>query len=178
MTAADIAHALGDARREGRAWALGRGRCLASHAAHSQLKGDQPWEAAYPMRPHVPKPGAGNTGPRGVRIADSGYVSPIAPQCMPVDKIRVGKRHRKEMGDLNGLAASMHASGLLHLLCGERRVAAAKLIRWKTILVRRLTSFTNEVPAAGLATHTAGKFFNCVEGQLWSMKSRNPSSKS
>jgi hypothetical protein len=32
--------------------------------------------------------------------------------------------------------------------------------------------------AAGLATHTAGKFFNCVEGQLWPMKLRNPSSKS
>jgi len=139
------------------------------------------------MPPHVPKPGAGDTGPRGVRIADGGYGSPITLQCMPVDKIRVGKRHRKDMGDLDGLAASVHASGLLHpivvspdglLLGGERRVAAAKLIRWKTILVRRLTSLTNEVPAAGLATHTAGKFFNCVEGQLWPMKSRNPSSKS
>ena len=31
-------------------------------------------------------------------------------------------------------------------------------------VVRRLTSLTNEVSAAGLATHTAGKFFNCVEG--------------
>jgi ParB/Sulfiredoxin domain len=119
------------------------------------------------MRPHVPKPGAGNTGPRGVRIADSGYVSPIAPQCTPVDKIRVGKRHRKDMGDLDGLAASMHASGLLHpivvspdglLLGGERRAAAAKLIRWKTILVRRLTSLTNEVPAAGLATIRRASF--------------------
>jgi ParB-like chromosome segregation protein Spo0J len=139
------------------------------------------------MPPHVPKPGAGNTGPRGVGIADGDYSSPITPQYMPIDKIRVGKRHRNDMGDLDALAANMHAVGLLQpivvtpdglLLCGERRIAAAKLIRWKTILVRRLTSLTNEVPAARLAIHMAGKFFNCVEGQLWPMKSRNPSSKS
>jgi ParB family transcriptional regulator, chromosome partitioning protein len=48
------------------------------------------------------------------------------------------------MGDLNALAANMRALGLLHpivvapdglLLCGERRVAAAKLLGWKTIPV-------------------------------------------
>ena len=96
------------------------------------------------MPPHVPKPGAGDTGPRGVRIADGGYGSPITLQCMPVDKIRVGKRHRKDMGDLDALAANMDALGLLHpvvvapdglLLSGERRVAAAKLLGWKTIPV-------------------------------------------
>ena len=63
---------------------------------------------------------------------------------MPVDKIRVGKRHRKDMGDLEALAANMDALGLLHpvvvapdglLLSGERRVAAAKLLGWKTIPV-------------------------------------------
>ena len=51
------------------------------------------------MPPHVPKPGAGDTRPRGVRIADGEYGSPITSQCMPVDKIRVGKRHRKDIGD-------------------------------------------------------------------------------
>jgi len=96
------------------------------------------------MPPHVPKPGAGDTRPRGVRIADGEYGSPITSQCMPVDKIRVGKRHRKDMGDLDALAANMDALGLLHpvvvapdglLLSGERRVAAAKLLGWKTIPV-------------------------------------------
>src|SRR5262249_31463818 len=88
------------------------------------------------MPPHEPKPGAGDNGPRGVRIADGGYGSPITLQCMPVDKIRVGKRHRKDVGDLNAFAASMNALGLLHrlvvtsdgLLCGERRVSTAKLL--------------------------------------------------
>jgi ParB family chromosome partitioning protein len=68
----------------------------------------------------------------------------VTPQCMSVDKIRVGTRHRKDMGDLDALAASMDALGLLHpvvvapdglLLCGERRVAAAKLLGWETIPV-------------------------------------------
>jgi len=59
------------------------------------------------MPPHVPKPGAGDTGPRGVRIADGGYASPITPQCMPVDKIRVGERHRRDPGDIAGLAESI-----------------------------------------------------------------------
>ena len=32
------------------------------------------------MPQHVPKPGAGDTGPRRIRIADSGYGSLITPQ--------------------------------------------------------------------------------------------------
>jgi hypothetical protein len=61
------------------------------------------------MSPHVPKPGAGDTGPRGVRIADGEYGSPITSQCMPVDKIRIGKRHRKDTGDLDALAVNIDA---------------------------------------------------------------------
>lgn len=62
----------------------------------------------------------------------------------PISSIHIGERHRKDMGDLNALAANMRALGLLHpivvapdglLLCGERRVAAAKLLGWKTIPV-------------------------------------------
>jgi hypothetical protein len=59
------------------------------------------------MPQHVPKPGAGDTGPRGVRIADGEYGSPITSQCMPVDKIRIGKRHRLDLGDIAGLAESI-----------------------------------------------------------------------
>ena len=62
---------------------------------------------------------------------------------MPVDAIRVGARHRKDMGDLEGLAASI-AERLLHpvvvrpdglLIAGERRLRAAQLLGWKTIPV-------------------------------------------
>ena len=66
------------------------------------------------MPPHAPKPGAGDTGLRGVRIADGEYGSPITSQCMPVDKIRIGKRHRLDFGDVAGLAESVEDVGLLH----------------------------------------------------------------
>jgi ParB-like chromosome segregation protein Spo0J len=87
------------------------------------------------MPQHVPKPGAGDTRPRGVRIADGEYGSPITSQCMPVDKIRIGKRHRLDLGDIAGLAESIEDVGLLHpitvdqhghLLAGARRLAAYK----------------------------------------------------
>ena len=63
---------------------------------------------------------------------------------LPVDAIRVGKRHRKDMGDIAGLAASIADIGLLHpitvdedgrLLAGARRLAACKLLDWKEIPV-------------------------------------------
>ena len=63
---------------------------------------------------------------------------------MPVDQIKVGERHRKDMGDIAGLAANIAAVGLLHpivvqpdgtLIAGERRLQAAQLLGWKTIPV-------------------------------------------
>jgi ParB-like nuclease domain len=96
------------------------------------------------MPPDVPKPGACDTGRRGFGIADGRYASPITPQCMPVDKIRVGKRHRLDLGDIAGLAESIEDIGLLHpitvdeqgrLLAGARRLAACKRLGWKDIPV-------------------------------------------
>ena len=61
-----------------------------------------------------------------------------------ISDIVVGTRHRKDMGDLDGLAASMAELGLLHpivvrpdgvLVAGERRLRAAKLLGWETIRV-------------------------------------------
>jgi N6-adenosine-specific RNA methylase IME4 len=63
---------------------------------------------------------------------------------MPVDKIRVGQRHRKDMGDIAAFAASMAELGLLQaigvtpggmLIWGARRLRAAQLLGWKTIPV-------------------------------------------
>jgi ParB family transcriptional regulator, chromosome partitioning protein len=54
---------------------------------------------------------------------------------MPVDKIRIGTRHRLDLGDIAGLAESIEDVGLLHpitvdqhghLLAGARRLAAYK----------------------------------------------------
>ena len=61
-----------------------------------------------------------------------------------VDQIKVGARHRKDMGDIAGLAANIDEVGLLHpivvrpdgtLIAGERRLRAAQLLGWKTIPV-------------------------------------------
>jgi hypothetical protein len=64
---------------------------------------------------------------------------------IPCDQIRIGERHRKDMGDLEVLAASIATVGLLHppvvtedglLVCGERRFLAMRdILRWKTIPV-------------------------------------------
>jgi ParB-like nuclease domain len=64
--------------------------------------------------------------------------------ALPLDDIIVGERHRRDMGDVDGLAANMADVGLLHpivvtpdgvLMCGERRLRAAKLLGWKKIPV-------------------------------------------
>jgi ParB family chromosome partitioning protein len=63
---------------------------------------------------------------------------------MPVADIKVGKRIRKDMGDIEGLAESIEDIGLLNpisvdedgrLLAGARRLAACKRLGWKTIPV-------------------------------------------
>jgi ParB family transcriptional regulator, chromosome partitioning protein len=64
---------------------------------------------------------------------------------LPVDKIQIGTRHRREMGDIASLAGSMaEPHGLLHpvvvrpdgkLIAGERRLRAAQLLGWETIPV-------------------------------------------
>jgi ParB family chromosome partitioning protein len=67
-----------------------------------------------------------------------------APNTMPISKIRVGERIRKDMGDIDALAASIEALGLLQpivvspdgrLILGERRLRAAQKLGWKTIPV-------------------------------------------
>jgi ParB/RepB/Spo0J family partition protein len=64
---------------------------------------------------------------------------------MPIDQIRIGERHRRDMGDLGGLAASMAELGLLQpigvqphgaLIFGERRLRAAQLLGLTEIPVR------------------------------------------
>jgi ParB-like nuclease domain len=60
----------------------------------------------------------------------------------PIDSIRVGPRHRRDLGDVDGLAASIAEVGLLHpvvitsagiLIAGARRLAAAKRLGWTRV---------------------------------------------
>ena len=66
------------------------------------------------------------------------------PDTRSISAIKVGKRHRKDLGDLAALAESLEAVGLLHavvidshdrLIAGRRRLAAAKLLGWRTVPV-------------------------------------------
>jgi ParB-like chromosome segregation protein Spo0J len=63
---------------------------------------------------------------------------------MALKEIHVGNRFRKDMGDIDGLAASMSDVGLLQpvavwpdgkLACGRRRLLAAKKLGWESIPV-------------------------------------------
>ncbi len=65
---------------------------------------------------------------------------------IPCGQIRIGERHRREMGDLEGLAASIAREGLLQpigitedfrLVFGQRRLAAVQgILQWPTIPAR------------------------------------------
>jgi N6-adenosine-specific RNA methylase IME4 len=63
---------------------------------------------------------------------------------LAIDRVVVGKRHRRDLGDLDGLAASMAELGLLQpivvrpdgrLIAGERRLRAAEQLGWRAIPV-------------------------------------------
>jgi ParB/RepB/Spo0J family partition protein len=67
------------------------------------------------------------------------------PTELPIADIRVGRRHRKDMGDIAELAASMAELGLLQaigvrpnneLIWDERRLRAAQQLGWTTIPVK------------------------------------------
>jgi ParB family chromosome partitioning protein len=64
-------------------------------------------------------------------------------QVRPISSIAVGTRHRRDMGDVDGLARSIADVGLLHpivvtpdgkLIAGERRLAACRQLGWADII--------------------------------------------
>jgi ParB family transcriptional regulator, chromosome partitioning protein len=72
----------------------------------------------------------------------------MATKTVPIAAIRVGKRHRKDLGDIRSLARSIQEIGLLHpvvirpdgkLIAGERRLGALKLLGWTKVPVTWLT---------------------------------------
>jgi hypothetical protein len=66
------------------------------------------------------------------------------PNRRGIDSISIGQRHRKDLGDINGFAASIASIGLLQpvvitpegiLIAGERRLAACRLLGWPDVPV-------------------------------------------
>jgi ParB/RepB/Spo0J family partition protein len=62
----------------------------------------------------------------------------------PIEAIRIGKRHRRDLGDVKGLAQSISELGLLHpvvitpddeLIAGQRRLEACRLLGWEEVPV-------------------------------------------
>jgi len=60
-----------------------------------------------------------------------------------IAEIHVGERHRRDMGDIDHLAASIEDVGILHpivvtpggeLIAGQRRLQACKLLGWSAII--------------------------------------------
>jgi ParB family transcriptional regulator, chromosome partitioning protein len=68
----------------------------------------------------------------------------VAGMKRPISEIRISKRHRKDLGDVAGLAQSILEIGLLHpivvsqtnlLLAGQRRLEACRSLGWCEIPV-------------------------------------------
>ena len=65
-----------------------------------------------------------------------------APAGVPIGDILIGKRHRSDMGDIESLAESIDAVGLLHpivvtpdnkLIAGKRRLEACRHLGWTEV---------------------------------------------
>jgi N6-adenosine-specific RNA methylase IME4/ParB-like chromosome segregation protein Spo0J len=61
---------------------------------------------------------------------------------VPIEEVKIGERHRRDLGDVGALARSIAEVGLLHpivingdrtLIAGERRVAACRALGWREI---------------------------------------------
>lgn len=75
---------------------------------------------------------------------------------MKVSDIKVGKRHRKDLGDIDALAASIRDLTLLHpvvvtvegeLVAGERRLEAVKRLGWTEVPVTIATTIAGAAKA-------------------------------
>lgn len=74
-----------------------------------------------------------------------------APATLPVEEIKVVDRHRRDLGDLTGLAESIAERGLLHpivvtptnrLVAGQRRLEACRSLGWTEVPVTITGSLT------------------------------------
>lgn len=84
----------------------------------------------------------------------------MSEALVPIGDIEVGRRFRRDMGDLGALAGSIDHVGLLHalvvhpstagkpwlLIAGERRLRACQMLGWERVPVRVVT--TSDILAA------------------------------
>jgi ParB family chromosome partitioning protein len=93
---------------------------------------------------------------------------------MRIEDIQVCERHRKDLGDLEGLAASIEEVGLLHpvvvtpdkkLIAGQRRLEAVRRLGWTEVPVRVVTGLEDTLKAlvAERDENDCRKPFNPVE---------------
>jgi N6-adenosine-specific RNA methylase IME4 len=93
-----------------------------------------------------------------------------AQAAQAVDSIIIGERHRRDMGDIDSLAASIGELGLLHpvvvrpdgsLIAGARRLAAVKALGWNTVPVTVVD--LNSIGKGEFAENTFRKDFTLSE---------------
>jgi N6-adenosine-specific RNA methylase IME4 len=96
---------------------------------------------------------------------------PTTPS-LPIDQITVGERHRRDLGDIDGLAKSIAEVGLLqpiavtfdgHLIAGERRLRAIELLGWKTIPCTLIPINLGQIVRGEFAENTCRKDFTLSE---------------
>jgi ParB family chromosome partitioning protein len=92
----------------------------------------------------------------------------------PLNRIRVGRRFRKALGDLRALAESVGEVGLLHpvvvtpqgrLVAGRRRLDAVRLLGWRTVPVHVVD--LENVAQGELAENVHRKDF--LPSELWAI---------
>lgn len=68
---------------------------------------------------------------------------------MRISDIRVGRRHRRQVGDVRSLALSIERLGLLHpmVVDAEGKLAAVKALGWRDVPVRVVRSLTDAADA-------------------------------
>ena len=94
------------------------------------------------------------------------------PASLPIDSIIIGERHRRDLGDIAELAASIAEVGLLqpiavtfdgHLIAGERRLRAVELLGWKTIPYTPIPINLGQIVRGEFAENTCRKDFTLSE---------------
>jgi ParB-like chromosome segregation protein Spo0J len=95
-----------------------------------------------------------------------------AVPSLPIDSIIIGERHRRDLGDIEGLAKSIDAVGLLHpiavtfdghLIAGERRLRAVQLLGWKTIPCTLIPINLDQIVRGEFAENAVRKDFTLSE---------------